>query len=107
MDVTTNTMYTIVQNIPVCNVNRQRVILNMAIIAPMVSSKVMEVNGSAVLCIGMELAAIVAKPNPLVTITTNVLRSHGRPKQNRMSNIFDPIELQMAILARPAFFTIK
>ena len=33
------------------------------------------------------------------------LINHGKPKQIRMSNMFDPIVLQSAILARPARFT--
>lgn len=56
---------------------------------------------------GIEVAARVAKPKPFFTIMINVLRSHGKPRQNKMSNIFDPIELHIAISARPARFTMK
>ena len=55
----------------------------------------------------MEAAAKVAKPTPFRTIITKVFSSQGRPRQKRMSKMLEPIELQMAISARPAFFTIK
>lgn len=92
---------------PVRRHSRQLVNLKMANIAPIVNSSVSEVNGNAVLWIGIEAAARVANPKPLVTIITKLFSSQGSPRQKRMSKMFDPIELQIAMSARPAFFTIK
>ena len=41
---------------------------------------------------------------PKLTMLITDLMNHGNAKQTRMSKMFDPIELQMAISARPARF---
>ncbi len=98
-------MYTIKQMIPQLRPNVQFVNLKVAIIAKIVNIKRNEVNGSAALCIGIEVLSNVEDPIPLVMIRISDFRSHGIPKQNNISKILDPIELQIAIFASPAFFT--
>jgi hypothetical protein len=89
--------------IPQLRPNVQFVNLKVAIIAKIVINKINEVNGRAALCIVIEVSADVEYP--LVMIRMSDFKSHGTPKQNNMSKILDPIELQIAISARPAFFT--
>ena len=84
---------------------RHCVNLKIATIEMAVSKRVKEVKGRALLRIGMDVAAIVAKPKPLESIVTNVRRSHGRPKQKRISKMLEPIELHNAISTKPDFFT--
>jgi hypothetical protein len=92
--------------IPQLRPSVQSVNLKVAIIAKIVINKINEVNGRAALCIVIEFSADVENPIPLVMIRMSDFKSHGTPKQNNMSKILDPIELQIAISARPAFFTI-
>lgn len=92
---------------PIRSDSRHSVSRKMTSMAMIVSNKVNEVSGRAVDWMEMAVLASVAKPTPLVTTITSVFSSHGRPRQNRMSKMFEPIELQMAMSARPAFFTIK
>ena len=70
-----------------------------------VIKSVIVVNGKASLWIGIDEAVNVAKPDPSVINWTNDLMSQGKLKQNRMSKIFDPKELQIAISASLRFFT--
>ncbi len=54
------------------------------------------------------VTAVATKLNvPLLKQLITDFNSQGRPKQNRIAKIFDPIELQIAIFALLAFFTTK
>jgi len=66
-----------------------------------VKRSVKDVIGSAALCMGIAVAAIEAKPFPSIIIELNDLMNQGRPRQMRMSKMFDAIELQIAISANP------
>lgn len=82
-------------------------ILKAIIIAKHVIKRVSDVKGRAVLWIVISVLTNFEKPVPSDIMRTRHFRNHGTPRQKRMSKMLEPIELQMAILARPAFFTTK
>ena len=105
VDTITKAKYVMVQVIANCNPSCHLEYLIAIKKMKVVIKSVIVVNGKAWLSIGIDEAANVANPDPLVNNSTNDLMSQGKPKQNRMSKIFDPKELQIAMSASLCFFT--
>lgn len=99
--------YNTIHAIPTPSPSVHLAILNVNNIANIFINNVSEVTGNAVLCTGTAVSIKTSPLRPCLNINIIDFNSHGIPKQNRMSNILEPIELQIAISTSPDFFTNK
>ena len=89
--------------IPTVNPNSQLVIMKVPTRDKIVIKRVKDVNGRASLRIGVEVSSKLMLP--VLNIKIIDFNNQGIPKQNRMSKMFEPIELLIAMLANPDLFT--
>ena len=105
VDTITKVKYVMLQIIASCNPSCHSEYLIVNNKMKVVIKSVIVVNGKASLSIAIDEAANVANPDPSVINWTNDFISQGKPKQNRISKIFDPKELQIAMFASLRLFT--
>lgn len=89
--------------IPTVNPNSHLVIIKVPTRDKIVIKRVRDVNGRASLRIGIEVFSKLMLP--VLNIKIIDFNNQGIPKQNRMSKMFEPIELLIAMLANPDLFT--